>query len=125
MAFLEVYTQEHDFDATAQLFVTVNCAGEQLCAACTSRCRLPAKAVGRPSAEQRVLLHACSCPDEMKAAVQASCCTLARHHISACQPADLWAPGAGFPAVLDGLSPQGAGSEDMILPAVLEARHRK
>ena len=57
MAFLEVYTQEHDFDATAQLFVTVNCAGEQLCAACTSRYSPPAKANGRPSPEQRLLLH--------------------------------------------------------------------
>ena len=60
MAFLEVCTQEHDFDATAQLFVTVNCAGEQLCAACTSRCSPLAMASSRP--EQRLRLHVCTCP---------------------------------------------------------------
>ena len=58
MAFLEVYTQENDFDATAQLFVTVNCAGEQLCAACTSRCSTPAKGkAGLPSSNASCCMY--------------------------------------------------------------------
>ena len=50
-------------------------------------------------------------------------CALRR--LRACQPAYLWAPVTGFPAVLDGLSAQDAGSEDKFLLAVLETRHSK